>query len=57
MSKTDAEIARPGIPAEERLARMIARGMGHNDQEGMHWETYVMAARTILRNARVVFPK
>lgn len=57
MAKTDAEIARPGMPAEERIARMISRGLGHNDHNGMDWERYAMAARLILRNARVVFEK
>lgn len=57
MSKTDAEIARPGMPSEERIARMIARGLGHNDENGMHWEKYILGARCILKNCRVMFPK
>lgn len=57
MAKTDAEIARPDMPAEERLSRMITRGLGHNDHEGMHWEKYVLAARLILKNCRVAFAK
>jgi len=40
---------------EERLARIIARALGHNDDTGMHWERYVLAARLILKEARVVF--
>ena len=42
--------------AEERLARIIARALGHNDDSGMHWEKYVLAARLILKETRVVFP-
>jgi hypothetical protein len=40
---------------EQRLARIIARALGHNDDSGMHWERYVLAARLILKEARVVF--
>lgn len=57
MQKTDTEIARPGMPADERLARMISRGLGHNDHEGMDWDRYISAARLILRHCRVVFEK
>lgn len=57
MPKTDTEIANPGMPAEERLSRMISRGLGHNDSEGMDWQKYVMAARLILRHCRVAFEK
>jgi len=41
---------------EERLARTIARALGHNDDSGMYWERYVLAARLILKETRVVFP-
>lgn len=57
MAKTDAELSRPDMPAEERLARMIARGLGHNDENGMHWEQYALAARCILKNCRVAFER
>lgn len=36
---------------------MISRGLGHNDENGMDWERYALAARCILRNCKVVFPK
>jgi len=42
---------------EERVARMIARALGHNDDSGMDWERYACAARLILRETRVVFTK
>lgn len=42
---------------EERVARIIARALGHNDDAGMYWERYVLAARAILRETRVVFTK
>ena len=32
----------------ERIARIIARKLGHNDDAGMEWERYVLAARGIL---------
>lgn len=57
MSKTDTEIDNPGMPADERLARMISRGLGHNDSEGSDWDKYVLAARLILRHCRVAFEK
>lgn len=57
MAKSDTELARPDMPAEERLARLISRGLGHNDSEGADWERYVLAARMILRHARVAFEK
>lgn len=57
MAKTDAEISRPDMPAEEHLSRLISRGLGHNDSEGADWERYVLAARMILRHARVAFEK
>jgi len=55
--KTDIEISRPDMPDDERLARMIARGEGHNDHEGMHWEKYIYTARLILRHTKVTFEK
>ena len=57
MAKSEAELARPDMAAEERLARLIARGEGHNDHEGMEWERYLYTARLILRHARIVFEK
>lgn len=57
MAKTDTEIARPDMPREERLARMISRGLGHNDSEGADWERYVLAARLILRHCLIEFEK
>lgn len=44
------------MSAEERLARMISRGLGHNDDGGMDWEKYILPARLILKNCRVAFP-
>jgi hypothetical protein len=41
---------------EEKIARIIARALGHNDDSGMYWELYVLAARLILKECRVVFP-
>lgn len=55
--KTDAERANPGMNAEERIARMIARALGHNDDGGMDWERYACASRLILRECRVAFQK
>ncbi len=31
----------------ERIARLIARRLGHNDENGMYWERYVCAATAI----------
>ena len=36
------------MPEVERIARIIARKLGHNDDAGMEWERYVVAARGIL---------
>lgn len=57
MAKTEAELANPAMTAEERLARLIARGEGHNDDSGMLWERYLYTARLILKHARIVFEK
>lgn len=43
------------MSSEERLARKIARALGHNDHHGMDWDRYVLAARLILKECRVVF--
>lgn len=40
---------------EERIARIMARALGHNDETGMYWERYVLAARLLLKEARIVF--
>lgn len=32
----------------ERIARQIARGLGHNDDVGMYWERYIAPAIIIL---------
>lgn len=32
---------------EEALARVIARKLGHNDDSGMYWQRYALAARGI----------
>lgn len=40
---------------EEKIARIIARALGHNDDQGMYWDRYVLAARLILKETRVVF--
>lgn len=55
ISFTEAELTNPGMSAEERLSRMMARALGHNDDGGMHWENYALAARLILRECRVAF--
>lgn len=57
MAKTEAELARPLMTDEERLARMIARGEFHNNDEGRGWERYRHTARLILRHCLVVFQK
>jgi hypothetical protein len=33
----------------ERVARMIARGLGHNDDVGMGWERYIRPAQIVCR--------
>ena len=38
---------------EEQVARVIARALGHNDETGMYWERYVLAARLILKEFEV----
>jgi len=35
----------------ERIARQIARGLGHNDDEGMDWEHYIAPAVIILNES------
>jgi hypothetical protein len=47
--KTDAEIKRPDMPQRERIARIIARALGHNDENGMFWEQYVLAADALIK--------
>jgi hypothetical protein len=32
----------------ERIARQIARGLGHNDDVGMDWERYISPAVVVL---------
>jgi hypothetical protein len=32
----------------ERIARQIARGLGHNDDVGMEWERYIAPAVIIV---------
>lgn len=32
----------------ERVARQIARGLGHNDETGMDWERYISPAVIVL---------
>jgi Zn ribbon nucleic-acid-binding protein len=36
------------MDAVEHVARIIARKLGHNDHNGMHWEQYVIAARGVV---------
>ncbi|MEJ0093292.1 MAG: hypothetical protein WDN46_17545 [Methylocella sp.] len=38
----------------ERVARMIARRLGHNDDEGMYWDRYVLPARLIAEHYAAV---
>lgn len=38
---------------EEKVARVIARKLGHNDDSGMYWERYIEAARGIISEFRV----
>jgi hypothetical protein len=40
---------KPGLSQEERIARIIARALGHNDDAGMYWERYVLAARALIK--------
>lgn len=54
---SDAERSNPGMVGEERIARMIARALGHNDDGGMEWRKYLCASQLILRECRVMFPK
>lgn len=47
----------PGTePQVEAVSRVIARALGHNDDQGMEWERYVLAARLLLREYRI-WPK
>ncbi len=39
---------------EEKVARVIARKLGHNDDTGMYWERYIEAARGIIAEFKVV---
>ena len=55
VSFTEAELTNPDMPDEERLSRMMARALGHNDHGGMYWDRYVLAARLVLRECRVEF--
>ena len=34
---------------EEVVSRVIARALGHNDDSGMEWERYVLAARLLMK--------
>ncbi len=34
---------------EEYIARIIARALGHNDNEGMYWENYILAAILLIK--------
>ena len=54
--QTDAEIERPHMPDCERAARIMARALGHNDENGMYWERYVLAAEALIK-AGFVFDK
>jgi hypothetical protein len=53
---TDAERANPGMSARERIARIVARALGHNDDGGMDWERYACVSELILRECRVILP-
>jgi hypothetical protein len=49
--------ANPGTePQVEEVSRVIARALGHNDDQGMEWERYVLAARKLLAEYRL-WPK
>lgn len=50
MPLTDVEILYPNMSDEERIARLIARTLGHNDENGMFWENYKLASKIILDN-------
>lgn len=43
----------PITKLEEKIARVIARKLGHNDDTGMYWERYIEAARGIIAEFRV----
>jgi hypothetical protein len=55
LMRTDVEIERPNMSGEERLARILARAEGHNDENGMFWERHVIAARAVFRQCAVQF--
>jgi len=38
---------------EEKVARIIARALGHNDDNGMYWEDYVLAARLLIKEGLI----
>lgn len=37
------------VTKEEYIARIIARALGHNDNEGMYWENYILAAILLIK--------
>jgi hypothetical protein len=48
--KTDIEMSRPHMPDCERAARIIARALEHNDENGMYWERYILAAEALVKS-------
>lgn len=41
----------------EAIARVIARKLGHNDDTGMYWERYALAADGIIEEFRITQAK
>jgi hypothetical protein len=37
------------VTKEEQIARIIARALGHNDDQGSYWERYILAARLLIK--------
>jgi hypothetical protein len=49
-------ITQKWIPQDERIARIIARKLGHNDDLGIHWESYILAARGLIDELYIMVP-
>lgn len=55
MQITDKEIENKNMSDEERISRLIAISLGHNDENGMFWENYKLASKIILKNYSVLW--
>jgi hypothetical protein len=49
-------ISEKWMPKDEKIARIIARKLGHNDDYGMDWERYILAARGIIDEVHLLVP-